>query len=429
MPVKKVLFIVAANAKCRKNKEYFSTPPLGLLSMASVLRMHGYRTAVIDLLVQEISRKNFTQQIRDFQPDLVALSAYTEGFTSALQIAKTVKEVWNHAKIVMGGPHVSFEYEEALEQKNIDFVIRFEGEFSLLLLLEHLNHPEQFPVSKVKGLVYKKDGKPVLNELYGFIKSLDALPLSAIDLVDLEKYKSPFTLITSRGCPGVCIFCSSKAMSGKTYRYRSAESIIAEIYYIGKYCSKDRFVLLDDTFTADEDHLKKFCRLYRRSGLSYNWRCTSRVDKLSVDLLDLLFESGCRTLHMGVESGNQGILKSIRKGINLNDGLSLVKYANKKGFLVACSFILGHHADTVQTMENTLSLIRELKSEGIFVSLSSNTPYPGTYLNEHAKELGITIHARSWDQYQLSNAIVSNKHIDLDTLNSYLFRGYQLCMH
>lgn len=426
---KKVLLIVSASDCVNKEiiRDGVSAPHLGILYIASILKLHDYEVEVIDLLVENLSKKQFIDIVKECKPDLVGISSFTEDFNTTLEIAKAVKTINNRIKIVLGGPHATFESKNILLNSEVDYIIRFEGEFPLLLLLEHLNNPA-FSIKNVKNLAYKEEGEIIVNEDYGFIKSLDALPFPSYDLIDFSKYLLPFTLITSRGCPGNCVYCSSRTMSGNTFRFRSAENIICEIIYMKNKTNWPKFVIFDDSFTVNKKRVKRFCEIYRQLDLSLPWRCESRADVLSTELIDILYNSGCSIIHIGIESGNQNVINSIRKKIDLSKAIEAAIYAKRKGMEVVCSFIIGHHCDTKDTIIETLELMKKFKSEGIIVSVAANTPFPGTFLYEHREELGIKLHARDWKDYKFSIVNVSNNNLTVDELRSYLFEGVQVCI-
>ena len=425
---RKILLIVSSSNSIMRTvlKKANCSPNLGILYIASVLKMHGYEVKVIDMLVEDFTVKNFINEVKDFNPDVVGVSIFTEAFDNAVEIIKLIKKNCTNVKIVAGGPHVTFEVENTLKNViDIDYIIRYEGEFPFLLLLEHLNFPEEFPIDKVKGLVYRENESIKYNELHGYIHNLDALPFASIGLIKVEKYKEVFALITSRGCPGDCVYCCSKAMAGNRYRYRSAENVISEVYYLYGKTNQNLFEIYDDTFTVDKSRVERFCGLLKEINLPLIWRCQSRADILSYELIDMLRESNCKYIHIGIESGSQIVLDNIGKKINLQNALEKIRYANKKGAYIFCSFIVGHHCDTKETIESTLKLIKELKAEGIDVGVAACTPYPGTYLNNNAEKLGLKIHAKKWREYQFGNPIVSNSNVSLEELRNYLFRGYK----
>jgi len=424
--VKKILLILASSNKTRRKgfAEKSSSPPLGLIHIASMLKMHGYDTKIIDLGIENYSLKEFENEISNYCPEVVGLSVYTEAYSSSVQISKTIKKVLPASKIVFGGPHVTFLPEEALSNKDVDFVIQNEGESTFVELLEHLNN-QNYPIDKIRGLAYKDNfGNVTINDKRPYIDILDALPIVEENMVKKGLYTYSTTIISSRGCPGGCIYCASRAMAGAKYRARSAESLFGEMYYKHKIYGVNYFNIFDDTFTADIQRLTRFCGLVKETEFPIKWRCDSRADVLSEEVIDMICDAGCIAVHVGIESGSQKILDQLRKYINLEKAEKMVKYIHTKNILPMCSFIIGHHCDTFETIDMTVNLGMKFKKEyGAAVAFSTNTPYPGTYLYEHAEELGVKIHTKCWDQYDIVQPIISTEHIGREDLRRIIFEG------
>lgn len=428
MQKRKILLIVSSSNSVARSvlKKSNSSPSLGVLYIASILKMHGYEVKIIDMLVEDFTARSFIREIKSFAPDVIGLSIFTEAFDNAAEVIRLIKRNFEEAKIVVGGPHVTFEVESTLKEiPEIDYVIRFEGEFPFLLLMEHINYPEVFPIEKVKGLVYREEGAVKYNENYGYIENLDVLPFASMDLIKKDKYREIFVVITSRGCPGDCVYCSSKAMSGSKYRYRTAENVISEIFYLYLKTGETLFEIYDDTFTVNRVRVEKFCKFLKRLELPLIWRCQSRADVLSKELIDMLVENNCRYIHIGIESGSQEVLNRIGKKIDLAKALKNVEYANERGLNVFCSFIIGHYCDTHETVKSTLDLVKKLKNVGISVGVASCTPYPGTFIKNNADKIGLKIHAKKWSEYQFANPIVSNANVTHDDLRNYLFESFK----
>ncbi|MBM7615508.1 B12-binding domain-containing radical SAM protein [Alkaliphilus hydrothermalis] len=426
---KRVLLInCAINQISRKKiKSAVSSPNLGMISIASTLLMHGYEVKILDFFVEEISINQFIDILNEFQPEVIGFSVYTRTTKFMEKIIKIIKQIKYNAKIIVGGPHPTFQSKEMLDQYPIDFVIRGEGEFTFIKLLEYLNYPDQYSIDNIKGISYRCEERVVENADTGYIQNLDALPLQAIDLIKREKYSSPFTISTSRGCPGDCVYCASRAMSGHKYRKKTAENIIGEILYLRKKLDTNKFIILDDTFTADEERLNNFINYLIKIDESFTYRIESRGDVLTESMLHSLKDSGCKVVHTGIESGSQEVLNKIGKKINLDESLGLVRYGKDIGLHMVCSFIIGHYSDSHETIEATLELMQDLKKNNIEVSISMCTPFPGTPLYINRDKLGVKLHSHSWEEYDFGNVIISTKHLTQQDLRDYLFKGVELC--
>lgn len=397
-------------------------PPLGVLSIAGYLQMHGYEAKCLDILAKPLSKSEFEYAIKEYSPDLIGISTYTETFKTVINISRIIKNILPKVYIILGGPHVSFLPEEALEYNHIDFISRGEGEATFVELLESINFGT-IPISSVKGLSYKLNNKIVHTPERGFIEQLDSLPWYELSTKEKKNYSIKQLIITSRGCPGQCVYCASSALSGKKYRARSAENVFAEVYYKYHYKRESYFAFLDDTFTANKKRLYDFCKYIKESKLKIIWRCDSRADILSYDMIDIMAEAGCIAVHIGIESGSQEVIEQINKRISLKKADKLVKYMSEKGIQIMCSFIIGHHCDTHQTINKTLNLAKKFKEEyNAKVAISINTPFPGTELYKRMEEWGVKLEINNWASFDLVQAIISTPNLKRSELQSYMFQ-------
>lgn len=432
----RVLLINCAMDKISRKKirSAVSSPNLGLLSIASMLTMHGYETAMIDFFVEDITVEDLAIKLNKFKPDVIGFSVYTRTEMFMRNMLRVLAKLEYKGKLIAGGPHATFKALEMLKETNLDYVIRREGEVAFVKLMEHLNNPKGYGIEGIRGISYRQEknklelGQSIKeNPDQPLIKNLDALPLQAIDLAVKNKYSAPFTIITSRGCPGNCIYCASRAMSGWRYRMRSAENILCEIIYLSKKLNSRKLTILDDTFTADSIRLHRFMKLFKNIGKDYTYRIESRGDVLTEEILDGLYESRCKVIHVGIESGSQKVLDHIGKKVNLQKTSKMLKYGSKKGIHMVASFIIGHYCDTDETIGETLALMKELKENNVEVSVASCTPFPGTPIYNKAKKLGITIHAQQYQEYDFGNVIISTRKLSRNQLRQYLFEAIKYC--
>ncbi|WMM25970.1 radical SAM protein [Tissierella sp. MB52-C2] len=424
---KKVLLILSSANKLRRKSfsDKSSAPPLGLIYIGNMLKIHGYPVEIIDLSVEDYSLDDFKQFLEQYSPDVVGISVYTETYFSSIEISKIIKSCVPSCKIVLGGAHVTFLPEESLLNDSVDFVVRNEGEFAFVQLMEYLNNSHSYIIENIKGLSYKNaKGEIISNEQRGYLKNLDVLPIPDENILPSENYTYAATILSSRGCPGGCIYCASRAMSGGKYRTRSIENFIGEIYFKYKKYGIKYFNIFDDTFTANVKRLSLFCENIKEIGEDITWRCDSRADVLNEDILHMLKDAGCIAIHIGIESGSQEVLDGLKKYIDLKHAEAMVKYANSIGIRPMCSFIIGHHSDTYETIDMTVELGIKFKNEyNAMVAFSTNTPYPGTYLYNNAEKLGITIHTKNWNKYDIVQPVISTKNISCTELRNIMYEG------
>jgi len=339
---------------------------------------------------------------------MVGISTYTETYLNALSIAGIAKEVDSEVTTVLGGPHVTFLPLEALKRSEVDVVVRHEGEFTILELARCIR--DGFgSMDEIRGISFRRNGEVVSNPPRPLIKDLDALPFPARDLLSLNLYPYPGNVLTARGCPGRCVFCAATAMSGGRYRMRTPGNVVSEIIHLFEKYHLKYFNFVDDAFTASPDRAMKICDLIDESGLDIGWSCTSRVDTVTKEMLERMAKSGCDNINFGIESGCQMILDSIRKGITLRQVEDAIKWALEFGITPVCSFMLPHPEDTEETIRETKRLMRRLLEQGCHISIATTTPFPGTYLYNHAEELGVTILSDNWEDFDCGTAVIKTR--------------------
>jgi len=365
------------------NKKANDYPPLGLGYLAAVLEQNQHQVRIFDFsLDSSSSLESDVQQVTAFNPHLVGLTAMTSVYHSALETA-TLLKAYLGRPIVLGGPHATMCPERILtESPVIDFIVRGEGEMTILELVDALSSNRE--LGSVNGLTYRRRGEIVSNPDRELIADLDALPFPARHLFDLKRYglctpegQPMVTILSSRGCPYNCSYCF-KGIVGRTYRQRSPENIIAELRQcIDEYGIRD-FYFIDDLFTVDSRRLQAVTEGLIAQKLDIRWQCLGRVDRVNAEILRQMYAAGCRRIHYGIESGNQEVLQRISKGIKLEQVRAAVRWAKEAGIQVKGYFMLGLPGDTEETMQQTIDLAVELDLDEAMFSLT--TPFPGTRL-------------------------------------------------
>src|SRR5690554_657149 len=220
-----------------KYVERYPYPPVGLIYMSNILTLNGYNVEIVDLYLAPLSKTEFMDRLKaSDKPILIGISSYTDSIQEAYKIAMAAKEIYGDTPIIFGGPHVSFMYREAMgECPVIDYCCIGEGEALMVELLEHLRHG--FPeLLSIGSLVYRSQGTIKVNPKRGYVNNMDILPFPYYTelLKSGMQQQEGLVFVSSRGCPGGCIFCASRALSGAKYRFHSAEWIISMIYYYQK---------------------------------------------------------------------------------------------------------------------------------------------------------------------------------------------------
>jgi len=367
--------------------QYF---PLGIGYIAAVLKQAGEE---VQLLVSSPGcdfSQLLTLQLERFMPELVGISCMTPSFPAAIDIARAVKEQTD-AKVVLGGHHATALGEEILQcYPEVDFVVYGEGEYTMLDLCRKLG---QGAYEDVPGLIWRENALIHRNVPRPLIKDVDQLPFPARDLVDMSVFgvhghirigKRSATMITSRGCPYQCVFCSSRLTMGRGYRTHSPEYVVEEMELLAHKYQADYIVMEDDTFTVLPKRAHEICERLIEKNLGVQWYCLSRVDRIEASLARKMKRAGCRMIAFGVESGDQRVLDRIGKRTSLEDARKTIKICKEAGLRTQATFVIGFPFDDLQTIGKTIDFACELSpTVAIIFPL---TPYPGTecfsYLTE-----------------------------------------------
>lgn len=416
-------------------RDWARNVPLGLLYITAYLVSQGYTVKVIDLIYNRIKKKEFISLLEYEQPKIVGMTVYTEAIHSALEFCSAVKGWSKEVVTVLGGPHVTFLDEETLQDEAVDIVVRGEGELTMAELADYFIRGHG-SLSEIQGITYKiydAEGpttggvKVIRNANRPLIQDLDQLLFPLRTALNIEDYPHP-QIITARGCPSRCVFCAAGAISGGRYRARSADNVIQEIKEIRDTFDVKSLIFVDDTFTALPERTKAICHSLMKSNWNLMWVCESRVDVVTKELLKLMAESGCMGIQFGVESGVQNVLNSIGKHITIEQVEAAVRWASEAEMkLITCSFIIGHHTDTHDTIQQTLEFANSLSEKyGVFPAFSMNTPFPGTRLYNDREKLGIKIHSRDWSTHQLIYSKISTKYLTREDIQRWYFRANEM---
>jgi radical SAM superfamily enzyme YgiQ (UPF0313 family) len=364
------------------SKGDFPHPPIGLAYIATVIRNSGWEVQIIDGNVQCKTKKEFFEKIDDFQPDLIFLQVPTPGYGTCVNLTKDFHNSFK-AKIIWLGPHVTALPERALED-GADLVIRGEPELTVRELIENKFKPSK----KIKGISFKENGVVINTPNREPIENLDELSFPSRDLLDLDKYILPYgtreakytPIISARGCPFRCFFCTSQIFYNHFLRMRSTENIMKEVEeVVNKYGIK-HLSFWDDTFTANKKRVIEICDEIIKRKLDITWFCFGRVDTVDKEVLAKMKAAGCYQIQFGAESGDPEILKKINKGITVEQIRNAVKLTQEAGIEAAAFFIFGFPWETKETITRTIEFIKEIKPD--YVNCSVATPYPGTeYFN------------------------------------------------
>lgn len=328
--------------------------------------------------------------ISEYKPTVVGISANSQNFMSVCKVARFVKESNRQIIVIVGGPHPSLVGSEVLSCQDIDVCVRGEGEKTLVELLNAIEATKKF--DDIPGIVYRKDGQIVENPQRDFMKDLDSLSFPHENvpqvLKDYDKYPiSAFgNIFASRGCPFNCVFCGSRYIWSREVRFRSPENVIREIKNLQEMGLKTiRFD--DDIFGIKKEYTKELCEGLIKHCPGLKWSCEMHVKLVDEQTISLMKEAGCYSIEIGIESGNNEVLRKTRKNITIEGALSACKIIKKKGIKLKPFFIVGFPEETEDTLNDTVAAIKKIKCDHLYYSIF--TPYPGTEAFEFCKENGM----------------------------------------
>jgi len=377
--------ILSCNPEIIKSERGFD-PPLGLLYLAGYIKKYSdYELKIIDAQVEKFNYSQLKEKIKEFNPDVVGITAMTFTLLDVIKTAETAKEACPSAKIVIGGPHVQIYPEETANLKNVDYVVLGEGEKIFLELIQNINNQEKLKL--IKGLVFKESDKIINTGRPDYFNNLDEIPFPPREMLPYKKYSSLLakekaitTMFTSRGCPFACNFCDRPAM-GKNFRARSAKNVVNEMEECLKLDIKEIFIY-DDTFTVDKQRVVDICDEIIKRNLKFTWDIRARVNTVDEELLFLLKKAGCIRIHFGVEAGTEKILKILNKNISLDQALTAFRLSKKAGIQTLAYFMIGSPTETKEDVLQTIKFMNELDPD--FVQITLLTPFPGTKIYQWA---------------------------------------------
>jgi len=436
-----VLLIVPPNASLVRGASSGTgagfIPPLGLGYLAAVLEQAGYTVDILDMDVMAWRGADLVRLVQARQPRVVGLSMMVGSYNTGLRAAQLIRDTCPSTKIVVGGPQATFLAKDILSNHSaVDVVVCHEGEQTLLDLM-HYWDDESLSLHNILGIAFRCEGGVYHTPPRPLIRDLDTLPLPARHLFKMDRYTKPGVLITARGCVGHCVFCAAHATyPEKPYRARSPQAVMNEISDLSECFNLRDFFIADDAFTLQPKRAMAICDLIIASGLKVHWTCEARVNSMTPDLVHKMRAAGCHQIFYGVETGDPAIMKLIRKGIRLEQVEEAVNFTQAAGIDVMCSFILGFPWDTHLTVGQTIEFAGKLRRLGatrpnrggpgrgfVTAAFYHLTPLPGTYIFEHASELGLKFLSKNWDHYTMAAPIIETAQLSAVDLREWRLRA------
>lgn len=366
---------------------YTSLLPIGLGYLNAMLRRAGHRSRIANL--SSASWEETAAILASERPGIIGISVFTHNRRESLKLAELAKKLNPRCFTVLGGPHASHRSREILAANQaVDAVIEGEGEETFCELAACLVSTEG-NLETVRGLVFRRAATIVRVPSRPPLADLDSLPGLATaygNALGVDFRRQLEFIITSRGCPASCSFCSSPRFWGKSLRFRSPRAIVDEIRYIRDTYGLIYFSIRDDTFTADRQRVLEFCRLLVEERLPILWNCQSRVNAVDEEMLCWMKRAGCECVQFGVESGSPRVLEALGKRITPDQVRRAALAVRRAGINLSIYLISGAPGETEEDLEATLRLIDDIRpADG---QVSPLVYYPGTALFSRAVQSG-----------------------------------------
>lgn len=417
-------------------------PPLGLAYIASIVEQKGFAVKIIDcqlggkqkwkngldIVRIGMSDNQISEEIKKFSPQVIGISSnFTSFANDSINIAKLAKNICPDAILVMGGAHATVAYQDILQEGCVDIVVRGDGEIAFLDLVEKIRNKEHY-INLKSIVMLDKDSKIISNPTREPIMDLDELPFPAYHLLNMDKYinqrdknfafymKYPVGFImSSRGCPYNCIFCSTSKFF-KKYRERSAKNVVDEMEFLVKNYGIKEIHFFDDSFNANKRRAEMICKEIINRKLKISWEVGQGMNIRNIDkqLLHLMIKSGLYRIGFSIESGSNETLKYIRKSIDLEQSLEVIKECNKLGVYTHGNFVIGFPHETKEEIKKTINYT--MKSNLDFINLTICQPLAGADLYDSYKEAGL-LNGKPKSSSHYLHTLYDTKYLTADELN------------
>jgi len=429
MSNKKIVFINPPYERIAKGYNFVkhitnNSPSLGLLHLAAEVRLHGYVPKIIESDIFNLSIEAVMGEIEKESPAYIGITLFTVGVWNALTIAREIKKRFPKIVIIVGGPHISSMGKETMERfREFDYAVDGEGEKILVELLQVLETGGN-PFS-VPGIIFRKG--PFVHQTQGKVinKDLDDLPMPAWDLLpDFPRAYIPAiydyprgpvaTIAASRGCPFHCKFCDTSTF-GSSVRFYSPKVVFQMMKHLRETYGVRHIMFVDDLFVASRLRVTELCQLLIESGLNFTWSCTSRVDTIKPDTLELMKKAGCWEISFGLETGSNELLKKMDKAAEVERSEQAVNWTAAANIRTKGLFMLGYPGETRETVELTKAFVRRIPMT--IMNLTKFTPYPGSPI--YRDLYGTNIRDDHWERMNGMNFVWAPDGMTVDELDRH----------
>lgn len=359
--------------------------PLGIISIAGYLKNCGHDIRLLDASVNKI---DFRKEIEDFKPDIAGISVIGhKSLPDAVRISGILKKY--NITVAWGGPLASCAAKSLLEHNNIDYIFTGEGELVWEELLEAIEKGTD--ISEIFGIAYIKDGNFHYNGQHSLANLAD-FPKMDFSLVNPSDYfqktfgcERMLHICASKGCPNHCTFCYNRDFNLSQYRKRPLNDVMDEIRYLVENFDMDGIYFTDELWASTREEMLEYCKAFKESNLNFVWGCQTTIGRFTKEDYKLMYESGCRWIFFGIESGSQNLLKKMGKNIDFQKIESNLEDCYESGIVTIAAFIVGIPYETEEDLKKTVELAKRIKAS--YYSFNFFYPVPNSVLcNQLEKE-------------------------------------------
>ncbi len=403
-------------------------PPVSLATIGAVLERNGFEVQIIDCPASEMTWNALGIIIEEYLPQLVLWSSGTPSIDNDLSLAAFIKTISSSTITAVFGTHVTVLDRQCLrDYPALDCIIRHEPELTALELAQAIRDKKAF--AAIAGLTFRRDGGEIVtNPARPFIDDLDSLPHPAWHLIDISRYRLPFSneqfliIAPLRGCPFNCTFCTCQTYYGRKLRKRSVANVMKEIQYDMARFGLKNFFIWAETFVVDKHYVEQLCRAIIEERLAISWTCNSRVDTVDAALLKLMKQAGCWMISFGIESAEQSILDEVHKGTTVEQARDAVRWAHEAGIKAVGHIILGLPGETAASIKKTMQYTKTLGLD--LAQYYCAVPFPGSALYERACQEG-WIQDYDFSHFKQDHAVMELPTISATDVNQCRTRAYR----
>lgn len=380
-------------------------PPLGILYVGTYLKNNSqHEVKIVDSESERLSYRDIEEKIRNYQPDVLGITTFTNTLRNILDVLKITGKVCPNCITVLGGPHIPLFPSETVAFAEVDYAINGDGEYAFKKLLDVLEKklPKDMieeELKKIEGIVFQtSDGKFYSNG-YARVKDIDSLPFPDRSFLKNELYfcilgkkRRMTTIMSSRGCPFQCTFCNTP---DKLYRYRSPQNVVDEMEYVTKMGIEEVF-FFDDLFNITAERAIAVCDEILKRKINVKWAFRGRVTGVTEEFLKKAKKAGCERIQYGIEKATDASLKKVKKSSTVRDIINAVNLTKKYGMMCVGNFLLFTPGEDEKDAEEIIRFALKLKLD--HAEFSVFIPYPGTQIYEEGLKTGF-FNKDYWAEY------------------------------